>query len=214
MRAYDLTHILREDIPVFPGDGSPVLAPAATMAEAGYRTTRLAVDSHTGTHVDAPAHLLPEGAFLESLPPEAFGGWAVVLEASPAAGPLTPERVQAQLPGEPVDFILLSTGWEQQWGAPDYMGAYPVLLPETAAFLAGLGLKGLGMDTPGPDEVTSPDTPCHRLLLESGVLLLENLTGLGPLRGKRVFLTVSPLKFRHSDGAPARVIAWEGLRPE
>ena len=64
----DMTHTITPDIPVYPGDAVPVFSKAATITKDGCRTTGLALCSHTGTHMDAPAHLLRDGRTLAHVP--------------------------------------------------------------------------------------------------------------------------------------------------
>ena len=57
MRVIDLTHTIKADMPVYPGTGTPKLEPANTYEENGFRETLVSFYSHTGTHMDPPAHL-------------------------------------------------------------------------------------------------------------------------------------------------------------
>ena len=68
MRAIDLTHTIAPGMPVYPGTEPPVLSPGSTYARDGFRETRLTLFSHTGTHMDAPAHLFPDRTALDALP--------------------------------------------------------------------------------------------------------------------------------------------------
>ena len=58
MKVYDLTHTIQNDMPVYPGTEQPKLTTACTIQEVGYRETLLHMYSHTGTHMDAPAHMI------------------------------------------------------------------------------------------------------------------------------------------------------------
>ncbi len=49
----------------------------------------------------------------------------------------------------------------------------------------------------------------HDILLRNGVILIEYLTNLGALSSPRTTLFALPLNIPNSDGAPARVIAYE-----
>ena len=60
----DLTHTITPEMPVYPGTVPPVLESAGTLANRGWRETRLAISSHSGTHMDAPAHILADGSTL------------------------------------------------------------------------------------------------------------------------------------------------------
>lgn len=51
MRVIDLTHTIKEDMPVYPGTGTPKLLPANSYEENGFKETLVSFYSHTGTHV-------------------------------------------------------------------------------------------------------------------------------------------------------------------
>lgn len=59
MKVIDLTHTISETMPVYPGTEQPRLTPANSYEKDGFKETLLSMYSHTGTHVDPPAHLLP-----------------------------------------------------------------------------------------------------------------------------------------------------------
>ena len=67
MTVIDLTHTIREDMPVYPGTEQPRLTTACTVSQCGYRETLLHMYSHTGTHMDAPAHMIDGALTLDGL---------------------------------------------------------------------------------------------------------------------------------------------------
>ena len=69
MTVLDLTHPITPDMPVYPGDPQPRLTTLACMPRDGFRQLELKLTTHTGTHVDAPAHLLEHGAALDRYAP-------------------------------------------------------------------------------------------------------------------------------------------------
>ena len=97
----DLSHPLESGMTVFPGTPPASLEPTATVKEAGYRTTGISIDSHTGTHIDAPAHMLADGKHLEEYPLERFQFDAAVADCRPleAREPIDAEMISAALPG-------------------------------------------------------------------------------------------------------------------
>ncbi len=89
MPLIDLSHPLTTGMPVYPGDPEVTFAPALTVAADGVAVERLDLGSHSGTHLDAPAHSIPGGRTVDRIPLELLWGPARVLRAvAPAAGGL------------------------------------------------------------------------------------------------------------------------------
>ena len=79
MNILDLTYVISPHMPVYPGTEGPTLAPACTHEKDGFQETLLSMYSHTGTHMDAPAHVLAGRASLDELPASQFVGKATVI---------------------------------------------------------------------------------------------------------------------------------------
>lgn len=130
MKVIDLTHTITEDMPVYPGTEQPRLTPANSYDKDGFRETLIRMYSHTGTHIDPPAHIFPEGRTLDSFPPEQFLGKALVIDCRDLKDgeEISLERIQKY--GEPTqeaDFLLFNTGYDRLWGTEAYFGDYPCL---------------------------------------------------------------------------------------
>ena len=82
MNLIDLTHPISEDMPVYPGTEPPVIVTGCTVAEDGFFEKKITLFSHTGTHIDAPAHLLEDGRTLDYFPVDRYVGPAIVLDCS------------------------------------------------------------------------------------------------------------------------------------
>ena len=80
MNMLDLTQPICHNMSVFPGTPAPELTNLYTMDRHGFRERRLCLTSHTGTHMDAPAHMLQGGKTLDQHPVSAFTGRAYVLD--------------------------------------------------------------------------------------------------------------------------------------
>lgn len=207
MKVYDLTHTIKNDMPVYPGTEQPQLTTACTIEEAGYRETLLHMFSHTGTHMDAPAHMLLDGAPLDSYDADKFTGTAVVVDCRGETDISLSLLQRYDLDG--VDFVLFCTGWDKKWGSPEYYKGFPCLTADAAAYLATLPLKGVGEDSISLDPCGSVDFPNHITLLQADFVNTENLTGLDALIGRRFTFVTLPLKFENSDGCSCRAIAME-----
>lgn len=209
----DLTHTICPEMPVYPGTVSPTLETAATLTRNGWRETRLSISSHTGTHMDAPAHILPEGSTLDQLPPSQFYGRAVALDVTHLEGGVISADYLRSQNGllRTADFVLFYTGWEKRWNTDAFFeDTFPVLDLEAAKYLVSCGLKGVGTDTFGVDRIADGDFPAHKVLLQGGLVILENLC-LKKVVGRTDFMLMAlPLKYEHADGAPVRAVAQLG----
>jgi kynurenine formamidase len=197
-------------MPVYPGDPSVEFLPHSAVDAGGFAVTALRLGSHTGTHVDAPAHVRVGAGGVEALPLEALVGPAHVADLSHRGRGATieSEDLEGRLPvgGR----ALLRTDWDQQWGRPGYYDAFPALSPAAADPLVEAGVRLLGLETPSLNP--AGELEVHRRLLDSGIIVVEGLAGLRRLP-EEVFLVVLPLPLAGADGAPCRAIALPGASP-
>ena len=214
MKIIDLTRTIDAGMPVFPGTEPPRLEQTNTLEKDGFRETLLSLYSHTGTHVDAPSHLLSGGQTLSEFPLESFFGRAELFDLTGLEGrglglkDLKPfeERIGR------TDFLLLHTGWGRHWGSSEYFDDFPVLDGEAASWLARFSLKGIGIDAISFDSMDSTEFPVHRTLLSREILLIENLANLENLKKAvptipddgGMYVSVFPLKVEGCDGSPVR----------
>lgn len=211
MRVIDLSHPITAGMPVYPGDPLPSLDVASTLEGIGYVTRRIAIGSHMGTHMDAPAHMIAGGRTLDAYPVGHFIGAAVTLDLKARAA-RTIERA-ALLPHQAIiagnDFLLLNTGWYDYWGEDRYFVDYPVLSVDAALWLADLGLRGIGVDTVSVDAAgagASAASAVHHALLSRDMVIIENLTNLDALSGLRFTFAAFPLSIDQADGSPVRAV--------
>lgn len=206
----DLTHVIGNGTAPYPGDPAPGLRPVATVASDGYALESVGLSTHTATHIDGPAHMFENGIPLQDFDPGAFTGPAVVVDApGPEIGHEALARAFSRH-GQPGGmWVLLRTGWSRHWADPAtyFHGRWPTLTSRAVGLLIDHGVRGIGLDTPGPDALDSGPAN-HRELLSHGILIVENLTGLGQLPADRIFeFAAWPLKLASADGAPVRAVA-------
>ncbi|MDC7219119.1 MAG: cyclase family protein [Spirochaetales bacterium] len=208
MNIIDLSHPIMEDMPVYPGTETPQIREACTLDKDGFREKLLTMFSHTGTHMDAPCHILKEAPALDDLPIDNFTGKAFVLNADLGTGGVVEEKVilEASEAISQAEFLLVHTGWSRYWGREEYYGKFPVLSEAAARALAALGLKGIGFDCISADSMDAPKLPNHRIFLGAGMVIIENLCRLEELPQEGAEFFAFPLKIKEADGSPVRAV--------
>lgn len=210
MTIIDLTHPIAPGMPVYPGTEPPVIVTGCTIDSAGFWEKKITMFSHTGTHMDAPAHMIKGGKTLDQLPMGQFFGKAFVLHRGDRQD--REIGVEELLPHAQAlagaEFVLLDTGWSRFWGKEQYFARYPVLSAAAATLLAELPLKGIGVDTISVDAIDSQTYPVHNALLKKDFVIIENLTNLDQIPGMLCTLCCFPLKLVEADGSPVRAVAF------
>jgi kynurenine formamidase len=202
MTLLDLTQPIAEGMPFNPDHFGPEITPYASIEPDGWRATRLVLDSHLGTHVDAPSHFVPEGITLDQVDLARLVGPADIVRI-PDVRPRAPLGSK-HLPPTTAPRLLLHTGWaESRYGEPAYFTEYPFISPELAQEMVRRGVQLVGIDGPSVDYEPGET---HHILLEADILIVENLTNTSRVPD-RIDLTVLPLPIVGGDGCPVRAVA-------
>lgn len=214
MQLVDLSLPLTHDMPRFPGSPPVCVADDQTFEENECRTSLLVLGSHTGTHLDAPAHFVGDGGPVDAIPLERCIGEALVLDLSHkvAGSPITVADLTAAAGDDEIGEgtrLLVRTDWDLRFGESDYYSGYAPIAAETAAWLADRGVWLLGLDLPTvhPTEYG----PIHRTLLGARIVIVESLANLARLTSRRVFFSGLPLRLAGRDGSPIRAVAYDGV---
>lgn len=211
MNIIDLTHTISENMPVYPGTERPKLEVASTYEKNGFKETLLTMFSHTGTHMDSPAHLFSQGTTLDSFSSRQFVGKGLVIDCSDLKDgeKITMKYIEAvKEKADKAQFILFHTGWDKYWNTNSYFGEYPYISEEVAEYLLNSSKKGVGLDVIGIDPISDENLTIHKKLLsKNNIVIIENLTCLDKVGDDLFTFCALPLKFNNSDGAPVRAIA-------
>lgn len=125
--------------------------------------------SHSGTHVDAPAHYGPvvegkPGRTIDEMPLDWFIGPGVLLDLDNGTTEvITLPEVQSHLDAighqlSPGEIVLINTGADQRWNTPEYFTAFRGVDRDATKFLVESGIKVIGIDSFGFD------APFHQML--------------------------------------------------
>ena len=202
MKIIDISQKISSDMRVYPGDphfhSRIVLSfERGDMSE----VSELTIGSHCGTHVDAPKHMISGGAPLESMPLDCFYGPCRVLTLTV---PVITEKMLAEMNIQSGERILLRTDPGGEYLKKGRFNP-SVLSIGAAQYLAGIGIKLVGIDTTTVENMEICDGDVHRALMNAGIAILEGLD-LEDAADEHYTLSALPLHIIGENGAPCRAV--------
>lgn len=209
MKIFDLSHIINNNMPVYPGTEKPEITNAITIEKEGFAEKKISIYSHVGTHIDAPGHILESGDTLDQMKTEKFFGKACRIDLPQnnlKKIDLSLLKKNKELI-EKSEFVLFNTGWSGRWKSDDYFKDYPTLSADAAEWLCSFPLKGIGSDTISADCCNSHNLPIHKIILSHKKIIIENLNNLSAVPQNLFYFSCLPLKISNADGCPVRAIA-------
>lgn len=205
MKVYDISLPVTEDMPVYKGkpEKRPVFGIASDFATGQVYETRLEMNLHTGTHLDAARHVFPQGGTVDGIALCNVVCKCKVLDLLKVPVKITAEDLAVQDIGTG-DFILLKTRNSYQ---PVLEGQFVYLAESGAKYLADKKVCGVGIDALGIER-DQPGHPVHRLLLGAGMPVLEGLNLKAPPAGSYL-LIAAPIHIIGVEAAPVRALLLE-----
>ena len=205
MEFYDITVPITKDMPVWPGDSGVEIERVSKIEKgANANVSHLALNVHTGTHVDAPCHFIPDGVALDKVPLDRFIGAVEVVEI-PEIDLITAADLDGKIMPQTTR-IIFKTKNSSIWANKDhpFYEDFTALSPDGAQYLVDMGVKFIGIDylSIAPYKESRPT---HEILLGAGVVILEGVD-LSAVAPGLYTLYCLPLKLYGVDGAPARTI--------
>jgi arylformamidase len=199
MKIIDITRPLSENILVYPGDSAPVFR----QEDRGrYLITDLHLSTHTGTHIDAPAHYLKTGDTIDTISLSHIMGTCRVLDVTHTGTSISVNHLMGRL--DDVERLLLKTSFS---GTDQFNEDYPSLTADAARFITSCNMKCVGIDSPSIESYDCDGT-VHIELLSHGCIIIE-LLDLSNVEEGDYYLVALPLRFTGLDGSPARVVLIE-----
>lgn len=203
-RLLDVSVPLTTGIPVYPGNPEFELHPVKRIATGGSsNVSRIAMGTHTGTHVDAPMHFFDGSVAVDELELDLLIGRAHVVDI-PRRGGITPEDLRGTGLREDLR-VLLKTPNSALWNGSAFKEDYTYLTEAGARYLVDQGVKVVGIDYLSIEQFKKPGAPAHRALLKQGVVIIEGLN-LAEAEPGMYEMYCLPLRIAGGDGAPARVV--------
>jgi kynurenine formamidase len=216
--------IIDLSIPIRHGDGrlglSVEFSRPFTFENTGWQGSCFSMFAHYATHVDAPVHFIEGGKTIDQAPLSRLIGPAALIElddhGSSAAirGDTLEDRGRHVERG---DIVILRTNWsDKQWGRDRFWKDSPYLAADGADWLVERGAAAVVYDFSEEEAVRQPgfrgeDCVVHHRILGEEIYNIEYVQGLSRIRRPRLAILALPLNLVGLDGAPARVVALEGI---
>lgn len=181
----------------YPGDAKLELYDYYTHEKNGVHITRILMETHTGTHIDAPFHAMKDGQTLGSIPLAKLMGPATVIEVSG-------EAVHAEDIPDNAEKRLLIKSRNSGFYKDKFRTDFCYIAMDAAEKMARLKLDLVGLDYLSIEQFGTTGMPVHKKLLGNSVAVVEGLYLMDVEPGKYELLCL-PLKL-DLDGGPCRAI--------
>ena len=201
-KLWDISQPISQQTPAFPGD---TLYQQRWTAEIGpgcpVNVCAITMSPHLGSHADAPLHYGREAAAIGHVDLDPFLGSCRVIHAIGKSGLITPGHLEHAARGLPTRVLVRTcvqapTEWSSDFSA---------FAPETIAWLAGRGVRLVGIDSPSVDPADSKTLDSHQQLLAHDIRVLENLV-LDEVAEGDYELIALPLKLIKACASPVRAV--------
>ena len=200
----DVSLPIGKDLPVWPGDPRPAFTVHPIEGPGSFQTTELSMGSHTGTHVDAPAHVEEGGRTLDQIPQDRMIGPCQLIEVDTDEISISWASVRPLLaPG--ITRLLLKTRNSRRGYARTFDRGYQALSAEALGRLREKGYAAVGIDYLSAAPYTDGWSPHDAWLTGSDNIFIEGLD-LKNILPDFYYLMCLPLSLPGLDAAPARVM--------
>jgi arylformamidase len=201
VRLWDISPSISAATPCFPGDtpyeqrwnvqigpGCPVNVSVVTLSP------------HLGAHADAPLHYGSDAPAIGSVDLEPFLGRCRVIHAIDKGALIMPEHLGNPEGLPPRVLVRTSRRAPTEWSP-----RFSAFAPQTISWLAGYGVRLIGIDSQSVDPADSKTLDSHQQLLAHDMRVLENLV-LDEVAEGDYELIALPLKLIHADASPVRAV--------
>ncbi|MGI0002422.1 MAG: cyclase family protein [Nitrososphaeraceae archaeon] len=193
---------------VFPGSPQPSFIEWSKFEIHGYSSEVMFLSTHTGTHIDAPSHFIPDSRTIDKIKVSRFVSRSILITI--------PKKANQQITLNDIinckinanDTVVFATGWEKRFKNDNYMMNNPGLSLDAAEYLVSNRVNAVAIDGPSIDRGVDNNFNTHSALLSNDIPIIENLCNLEELSSVKSFtLIVNPLKLVGASGSPVRAIA-------
>lgn len=206
MKFYDVTASIYEGMPVY--KNKPEKQPSINTVTNGYVTeSKITMDLHSGTHIDAPLHMVTKGETFETISLNDLVGEVKVFDLTTLT--ISDRISKADIESLEIaesDFVLFKT---QNSFEDVFNFDFVFVAADAAAYLAEKKVRGVGIDALGVERAQEGH-PTHKTLFAAGVIVIEGLR-LKEVPAGSYTMVAAPLKIVGTDAAPARILLFDKI---
>jgi kynurenine formamidase len=165
LQMVELSHEWDQRAPSYPGQADIKMHRGVKHAQHGVLAWRITTVMHTGTHMNAPLHLIQKGADLAAVSPDRFFGNGAILDVPKKNWEvITAADLEKAKPGvKDGDIVVIVTGWHHKYSdGLEYYGEAPGLSKDAAEWLVKKNPKLVAVDTPHVDHPLATSMGPHR----------------------------------------------------
>ena len=204
-RLWDISPVVAEGFPVFPGDTAFTHRWTWTLGPGcPVNVAELTLSPHTGAHADAPLHYAAGGASIGEVDLDPYLGPCRVIHAIGAGALVQPAHVAPRLAGIPPRVLLrtcqrVPAAWDP---------AFTAIAPATLELLHDHGVRLVGIDTPSLDPEQSKTLDSHQVVRKHRMAILEGIVLDSVAEGDYELIAL-PLRWKGLDASPVRAVLRE-----
>ena len=207
MQWIDITAPLSANTPVFPGD-APIQLDFLKQFKNGDPLTlsKFTMGAHSGTHVDAPLHFIPNGKTLDQIPLSTFIGPVRIIDCSPNALAVdAAELNKHQWRGAKRIFFRTRNSRNHWMRDSQFHPDFTYVAPDAAQLLADAGVELVGIDYISMEKFKAEQPQTHRILLGKDIPIIEGLD-LQDVTPGDYELMLLPIRVMGHEAAPVRAL--------
>lgn len=213
MELIDLSHSIEDGMITYKGLPAPIICDYLSREESKSRYAagtefqigKIEMVSNTGTYLDCPFHRYAEGKDLSQIQLEKLA--ELEGELIDAENQLAISKKFFEGKNLNGKAVIVHTGWSRHWRTDAYFENHPFLTEDAADYLVSQKVKLVGIDSHNIDNTQTNTRPVHSTLLKNEILIVEHMTNLPLLKGKKFIFTAVPPKFVGVGTFPVRAFA-------
>ena len=200
---FDISREISEDMVIYKNrtEKKPKISVTRRLEE-GANESKLDIFAHTGSHVDAPYHVLENGKKIDKMPLDRFMGKAIVVDFTKKKECITrKDLMNSNIKIQKYDIVLLKT---KNLLEKDFDFNFTYLEKTGAEYLVSKKIKAVGIDSLGIER-NQPNHITHNILAEKNIPIFEGLD-LSKVKQGKYFFHGFPLKIKNGDASPVRAV--------